>query len=53
MFAGLGNNPPASSPYWREIWIISLAVGSARREKTWKNYCRRFNKVYDHFWKWK
>lgn len=42
LWAGLGNNPPPESPYWREQHAIDHARQLARIGSTWSEYCRRF-----------
>ena len=47
LWAGFGNNPPASSPYWKERHAIDVARSVARSAKTWKGYCQKFAQTFD------
>lgn len=44
LWAGLGNNPPPDSSYWREMQVIGYALIGARTAKTWTDYCFRLSK---------
>ncbi len=50
LWAGIGNNPPPESPYWKEEWAVSLCTRCARHAKDWKGYCRKLNELFNYFY---